>query len=105
MAYERANGPIPEGMVVCHHCDNRVCVNVEHLFVGTQADNMRDMTAKGRRVRGATHGMSKVTEADIPAIRSLRASGVGLAEIADRFSVSITTVSRIALRRTWVHVP
>ena len=47
-AWERERGPIPKGLVVCHHCDNPPCVNVEHLFLGTNADNTRDMIAKGR---------------------------------------------------------
>jgi hypothetical protein len=48
MAWEEAHGPIPHGMKVCHHCDTPACVNIEHLFLGTQSDNMRDCAAKGR---------------------------------------------------------
>jgi len=61
LAWEEANGPIPEGLFVLHHCDNKPCVNVDHLFLGTQADNMADMLAKGRdrrcgRPTIVTHG-------------------------------------------------
>lgn len=51
-AWELANGPIPDGVCVLHHCDNPSCCNVEHLFLGTQADNMQDKSSKGRALPG-----------------------------------------------------
>jgi hypothetical protein len=49
LAWEVHNGPIPDGQIVCHTCDNRSCINVGHLWLGTQRDNVRDAMAKGRR--------------------------------------------------------
>ena len=61
VVYEGMVGPIPEGMYLCHHCDNRKCVRPDHIFVGTDADNKADMYAKGRHPHGETHWKSKVT--------------------------------------------
>jgi hypothetical protein len=55
LAWAEANGPIPSKMCVLHKCDNPPCFNIDHLFLGTNADNIRDMMSKGRQRRGATH--------------------------------------------------
>jgi hypothetical protein len=104
LAYTKAFGPIPDGQSVLHTCDNPPCVNPGHLFLGSQADNMADMSQKGRRTRGSTHGMAKLTEADVAQIRALASSGVTLPAIASRFGVHFGTISKVVIRRTWRHV-
>jgi len=105
-AWAIANGPIPPGMFVCHHCDNPPCVNPAHLFVGTQADNDGDRTAKGRDARGEAHGMAKLTDGDVAEIRRLyKSAGLLQREIGRLYGVDPTMVSLIVRRRNWKHVP
>lgn len=62
VAFELTHGPIPDGQVVRHRCDNRLCVNPEHLELGTQADNMRDMFERGRSTRGRPGWAAKLVD-------------------------------------------
>jgi hypothetical protein len=95
IAFEIEFGLIPEGMQVCHHCDNPACVRPSHLFLGTQKDNMRDMIVKGRQARPPA---TKLTWADAQAIRE--APGLHR-EIAARFGISRPTVSEIKAGYYW----
>src|SRR5436190_17812213 len=95
-------GEIPVGLYVCHHCDVPGCVNPEHLFLGTQTDNMRDRTRKGRTARGERQGHSKLRTDDVLEIRRL--TGSSQREIARRFGISQSMVSDIVSRRKWCHV-
>lgn len=103
VAYELANGPIPEDLLVCHHCDNPPCCNPAHLFLGTQSDNMRDAYQKGR-VRGLQpgHRPRKLTVSDVRAIRS--ASSRTQQHLASTYGVTQATISRVRRRLTWGHV-
>jgi hypothetical protein len=103
ISYEIAYGPIPDGMSVCHRCDNRACVRPDHLFAGTQVDNIRDCVAKGRNrpPRGTRQGRSKLTESDVREIRSRAARGETNEQIAADFSISGPQVGRIHRRESW----
>lgn len=102
-------GPIPEGLEVCHKCDNGRCVNPSHLWVGTHTDNMRDMIAKNRRssARGERSGMSKFTERQIREMRKLfvpRSKTNGLKALMDRFSISKAHLCKVINLQSWAHV-
>lgn len=97
----------PDGLCICHRCDVRICVNPDHLFAGTQADNMRDMDKKGRRVsvRGEESPQSKLTAAQIVSIREIYAKGASsLRSLAKDFGVGQTVIFAIIKKRKWKHI-
>jgi hypothetical protein len=115
LAYTLLVGPVPDGLLVCHRCDVRNCVNPDHLFLGTYKDNSEDMVNKGRQARGPRaslvpcargerHGRAKVTEQDVRDMRRLHREGVTLAELSRRFGIGETAVAAIVHRKHWVHV-
>ncbi len=106
LSYSTFKGPIPSGYCVCHTCDCRSCVNPGHLFLGTIADNVADMDAKGRRyvLRGAEHHAARLTENDVKIIRELLALGWTGRIISYRFGVSERHISDIKHRNTWSHL-
>jgi hypothetical protein len=103
LAYELAYGPIPDGMVICHRCDNRACVNPAHLFLGTHADNIADRDKKGRnrQLFGAEQGHAKLTDADVLNIRADQRTHV---EIAKDYGVTWRNIGRIKRGETWKHL-
>jgi hypothetical protein len=111
-AWELVNGPIPEGMCVCHKCDVRSCVNIDHLFIGTHDDNMKDMVQKKRAFRsiGEKDGMAKLTEEQVLDIRKKYVKGTGphnrgnTYQLAAEFGVSQYYINRIGRRERWKHV-
>ena len=104
-AWELCNGPIPEGLYVCHHCDVPNCVNPTHLFLGTAADNQRDSVAKGRKCVGTTLPFSKLTPKDVCAIREAYGSGAySQRGLAARYGMSRGAICAVLARRSWRHV-
>jgi Transcriptional regulator, contains sigma factor-related N-terminal domain len=98
-------GEVPDGVLVLHKCDVRSCVNPDHLFLGTHADNSRDMVTKGRSQRGEKHYDAKLTEGQVVEVRRLYYSGAWTQrELALKFRVSQTLVSWITRRKAWKHV-
>jgi hypothetical protein len=105
LAYELFKGPIPAALDCLHHCDNPSCVNPDHLFLGTQDDNLKDAAAKGRIKRGNDHYNAKLTEAAVRRIRSLRESGAPATPLCEQYGISLQTVWRIVHRKTWAWLP
>lgn len=105
-SWELSFGKIPDGIYVCHKCDNPSCVNPNHLFLGTQKDNMEDMVKKGRGAdkRGRKNGKSVVNESIVREIRVLYSNGWSYQKIADNFGVSNGCVNHIINGRHWAWV-
>ena len=106
VAWELANGPIPSGFFVCHHCDNRLCVNPSHLFLGTVQDNASDCRSKNRNwvAYGDRCGKAKLTKEQVSEIRRLYATGrYQQKDLAPMFDVDRTTIHRIVRQKRWNH--
>jgi len=97
LSWRMINGILPRGVCVCHRCDNPICVNPDHLFIGSHGDNSRDMVRKNRQAFGGKNGNAKLTAADVIAIRS---DPRGARKLAKVFGVHRTTIHYVR-RKTW----
>lgn len=100
VVWQMAHGPIPAGMMICHICDNRKCVHLHHLFLGTRSDNMRDAARKGRLKLDAARALVplKLTDEQVIAIDERHRYGASRHELASEFGVAPQTISKIRYR-------
>lgn len=97
ISFQLHKGPIPDGLQVLHKCNTRRCVNPEHLFLGTQKENLLDMAKKGRTT-------SCLTEEEVHEIKALRRSGKTLQAVGTTFGITKQTVHNIMTGKTWGHI-
>jgi hypothetical protein len=103
-SYEAFVGEIPKGMYVCHACDNVACVNPNHLFLGTQKQNLQDMASKGRSTWGAKNPMAKLTEEQVKEIKQGFAVGKTDTELAKQFNMSRQGINNIRNNKLWSYI-
>lgn len=108
-AWSQINGPVPDGLGILHKCDNRSCINPDHLYAGDQKQNMADMFARGRqgvKPSGRDHKrpMAKLTESQVIAVKVHLAARRPQSVAARRFNVSPQLINDIAMNRTWQHL-
>jgi len=106
ISYTIWKGEIPKGMFILHSCDNPKCFNPDHLSVGTQKDNLQQMSQRGRSNAryGSKSGKSKLKESEVIKIRQMRDEGKTLKEISKKFNVTDANISDICQKYTWKHV-
>lgn len=108
LAYEVKNGPIPEGMVVRHKCDNTRCCNPDHLVVGTQTENVNDSRVRGRLARGEKHPKSILTDELVRRIRleykPWDRKNRSMAGLSKRYNIAVSLISDVITRKRWAHV-
>jgi len=106
VSYATLNGAIPDGLCVLHRCDNPACINPEHLFLGTNADNVADKVKKNRQSligqgKGEKHTMSKLTNKDV---LNIRASSLSQNKLAAMYHTTQSNISLIRSRAHWAHI-
>ena len=102
ISFQIFKGEIQDGLVVCHKCDNPACVNPDHLFLGTSADNSKDMTNKRRQMHGSSHYKAKLTEEDVVLIRKIYGLGIlSMGKLAKQFGVSRPMIGNIVNNKNW----
>ena len=107
LSYKTFCGPIPQGLYVLHHCDNPPCINPNHLYVGTQTDNMRDCRLRGRMAsqKGAKNGNAKLSEKDVLNIfNSDKKGSADIKSLSRKYSVTKETISQIIRGVRWNHL-
>jgi hypothetical protein len=101
VSYEQKHGPIPNGMMALHHCDVKCCVNPDHIFVGTQQDNMTDKVRKNRQAKGINHGNAKLTEDQVREIKSSSETSI---KLSAKFNYSASMIRAIKNGYIWKHL-
>lgn len=101
--WELNMGKIPEGLLVCHHCNNRACVKIEHLFLAPRSQNSKDMVRKGRSAKGSRNGSAKLSEYKVMKIL-LTPAETSISDIAKKYGVHASTIRRVLDGKTWNHI-
>lgn len=105
VAYALTHGDVPGDMNVCHRCDNPACVNPNHLFLGTRAQNMRDMVRKGRSMRGMRNNRAVLSKADVIEIRHKYVPNrYGCKRLGKEYGVNPATIHLIVTGKSWSHI-
>jgi hypothetical protein len=99
--YEKHYGKIPDGLIVRHKCDNPSCINIEHLELGTHADNVADRVSRGRSAKGSSNGRAKLNELQVMEIKKSHLSN---GELALFYNVDRKVIYNIRKNKTWKHV-
>jgi len=104
-AWQAWRGEIPAGKFVCHHCDVKICINPEHLYLGTPKENYADAIARDRIARGANRNNARFSDDEVQEIRGAAGFGVGYNALGRHYGVDHAHIRKLVRREIWTHVP